>query len=71
MTTKYRKCSICGKLLCKSNPEDHCWHHDIDEEDETLYDYCLCSSRVTYGFNKVQLNYHGNYGLGVNHNFER
>jgi hypothetical protein len=71
MTAECKKCNICGKLLCEANSGDHCWHHDVLSEDERSLYMSLCSSRETTGFDIVQLNYHGNFGLGVNHNFER
>ena len=71
MTAECRSCKICGKPLCGANNGDHCWHHDVKTENEELPYMSLCSSRETFGFNKVQLDYHGNFGLGVDHSFER
>ena len=71
MTAECRSCKICGKPLCGANNGDHCWHHDVKEEDEQPAYSTLCGSRCTTGFDRVQIDYHGNRGLGINHFFER
>ena len=70
MTSECKKCSICGKLLCGANSGDHCWHHDV-VKDKIPVGFNLCTSRTTSGFDRAQLDYHGNYGFGINHFFER
>jgi len=71
MATRSKRCSICGKFLSETNPGDHCRHHDIDEGDLKPSCISLCTSRETTGFDRAQFDYHGNFGLGINHNFER